>query len=227
MNLDKLKQLSSFTNKDLKLHYNIKYPEICIQRLKDKDKIITIEKGKYTLQDSTLSYATQLINPSYLSFLSALNFYGYSTQLSVKHTVAIKYNKKAIKNIKFIRVNAKYFFGYNKINYGGFDLFIANKEKLLLDCLLYQNYVQVSDTLELLKDNLDKNKIIEYLDKINNINLIKRVGYLLDLVNIDIYKYFKYKIENNNTYVKLNKNLIKTKNNNSKWKININEVVNL
>lgn len=225
MSLVKLSKLSLFTNKDLKLHCNIKYPEVYIQRLKDKNKIITIEKGKYTLNEDVLSYITHIINPSYLSFLSALNYYGYLTQLPIKHTVAIQYFKKDLKEIKFIRINPKYFFGYVKINYGGFDFFIADKEKLLLDCLLYQNHVQVSDVYDLLKDNLDKEKLIVYLLKINNINLIKRTGFLLDLVGIDIYNYFKEKLKNNNLYVKLNKNLKKTNKNNSKWKVNINDDV--
>ncbi len=92
----KLSKLSFFTNKNIKLFYNIKYPETYIQRLKNKEQIITIEKGKYTLQEDALCYATQIINSSYLSFLSALNYYGYSTQIPQKHTIAIKYNKKEI-----------------------------------------------------------------------------------------------------------------------------------
>jgi predicted transcriptional regulator of viral defense system len=227
MDLYKLSKLPLFTNKDLKLHYNIKYPEIYIQKLKNKNKIITIEKGKYTLQEDILCYVTQIVNPSYLSFLSALNFYGYSTQILQKYSVAIKNNKKDLKYIKFIKINSKYFFGYNKVNYGGFDLFIVDKEKLLLDCLLYQNYVQVSDIFELLKDNLDKNKLLNYLLKINNISLIKRTGYLLDLVGINIFDVFKNKLNNNNFYVKLNINLKRSKINNSKWKLNINEVIDI
>ncbi|MCK9293327.1 MAG: hypothetical protein WCY27_04200 [archaeon] len=227
MILEKLKQLPFFTNKDLKFYYNIKYPEVYIQRFKNKNKILTIEKGKYTLQDDSLIYSTVIIIPSYLSFLSALNFYGLSTQIPIKHTVAIKHSKKNLKNIKFIRINSKYFFGYLKIKYGDFDLFIASKEKLLLDCLLYQNQIQVSDLFNLLKSNLDKKKIVDYLSRINNVSLIKRVGYLLELVGIDIYKFFKNKINNNKSYIKLNKNLNKTNKNSVKWKLNINEVIDL
>lgn len=227
MDLSKLNKLPLFVNKDLKLYYNIKYPEVYINRLKEKNKIITIEKGKYTLQEDPLTYITLITNPSYLSFLSALYFYGYSTQIPIKYTVATKYFKKDLENVKFIKINPKYFFGYLKIKYNNSNLFIADKEKLLLDCLLYQNYVQVSDVFDLLKSGLDKKKIINYLSRINNISLIKRTGYLLDLIGIDIYYVFKNKIKNNNLYVKLNKNLNKTNINNSKWKININEVIDV
>ncbi|MFA5745396.1 MAG: hypothetical protein WCX82_04375 [archaeon] len=222
MDLSKLKKLAIFTNKDLKLYYRLKYPEVYICR--NKTKIITIEKGKYTLNENPFCYATQIINPSYISFLSALNFYEYSTQIPLKITVAIKKQKKELSQIKFIKINTKYFFGYNKIKYGGFDLFIADKEKLLLDCVSYQNFVQVNELTKLIKDNLDKEKIVTYLNRINNLNLIRRTGYLLELVGIDLYEHYT-KINKINNYILLNKNLKKSKNYNHKWKLNINEEI--
>lgn len=222
MDLTLLNKLPLFTNKDLKLHYNIKYPETYIVR--NKQKIKKIEKGKYTLHNDSLIYATHIVNPSYLSFLSALNFYEYTTQTPLKHTVATIKQKK-LNEIKFIKINRKYFFGYNKIKYGNFEIFIADKEKLLLDCLIYQKYVSISELTNLLNDNLDKNKIISYLNRINNINLLRRTGYLLETVGIDIYEKYKNKIKKINKYILLNRNLKKTKNNNTKWKINVNEVL--
>lgn len=221
MTLSKLEKLPLFRNKELKLHYRIKYPETYICR--HKNKIKTIEKGKYTLHEDPLIYATHIVNPSYLSFLSALNYYGYTTQIPLKITVAITKQKKELKDIKFIKINKKCFFGYNKIRYGDFEIFIADKEKLLLDCLIYQKYVNISELNKLLKDNLDKDKIIKYLNRINNIDLIRRAGHLLEINGIDIYEEYLYKIKKINKYILLNRKLKKTKNNNSKWKININE----
>ncbi len=224
MDLAKLKKLAIFTSKDLKLHYGINYPEMYICR--NKTKIITIEKGKYTLCKDPFCYATQIINPSYISFLSALNFYGYSTQIPLKITVAVKKQKKELTQINFVKINTNYFFGYNKIKYGDFDLFIADKEKLFIDCLAYQKQVQVNDLAGLLKDNLDKNKLIKYLNKIGNLNLIRRAGYLLDIIGIDIYDNYA-KITKINNYILLNRNLKKSKIYNKKWKLNINEEINL
>ena len=223
MDLSKLTKLPLFRNKDLKLHYGIKYPEVYICR--HITKIKTIEKGKYTLHEDPLIYATQIINPSYLSFLSALNFYGYTTQIPLKATVAITKQKKELKQIKFIKVNKRNFFGYKKIRYGDFEIFIAEKEKLLLDCLIYQKYVSISELNKLLKDNLDKEKLINYLNRINNLDLIRRAGYLLEIKGIDIYEEYLSKIKNTKKYILLNRKLKKSKINNAKWKININEVL--
>ena len=100
MNIDKLKKSPYFTNRNLKLYHNIKYPEVYITRLKKLNKIITIKKGKYTLQEDNLSYATQILFHSYISFLSALNFYNYSTQIPSKIRLVVKYFKKPLENIK-------------------------------------------------------------------------------------------------------------------------------
>lgn len=221
MDLTLLNKLPLFTNKDLKLHYDLKYPEVYIVR--NKQKIKKIEKGKYTLQEDSLIYATQIVNPSYLSFLSALNFYEYTTQIPLKHTVATTKQKKETKEIKFIKINKKYFFGYTKIKYGAFEIFIAEKEKLLLDCLIYQKYVSINELNNLLKDKLDKDKIISHLNRINNVDLIRRAGYLLEINGIDIYDNYKSKIFKINKYILLNRHLKKTNSNNTKWKININE----
>ena len=221
MDLSKLAKLPLFRNKDLKLHYGIKYPEIYICR--HIKKIKTIEKGKYTIHEDPLVYATQIINPSYLSFLSALNFYGHTTQIPLKLTIAITKQKKELKQIKFIKINKRYFFGYKKIRYGDFEIFIADKEKLLLDCLIYQKYVSVSELNKLLKDNLDKDKLINYLNRINNIDLIRRTGYLLEINGINIYDEYFQRIKKVKKYILLNRNLKKEIINNAKWKINVNE----
>jgi predicted transcriptional regulator of viral defense system len=224
MDLSKFTKLPLFRNKDIKLHYGIKYPEIYICR--NIKKIKTIEKGKYTIYEDPLIYATQIINPSYLSFLSALNFYGYTTQMPLKLTVAITKQKKELDQIKFIKINKKCFFGYQKIKYGDFEIFVAEKEKLLLDCLLYQKYVSISELKKLITDNLDKDKIINYLNRINNNNLIRRVGYILEKHEISIYEEYEKRIKKIKKYVLLNRNLKNSKTNNSRWKINVNEEIN-
>ncbi|MFH0905996.1 MAG: hypothetical protein V1824_01505 [archaeon] len=227
MIMQNLSELSCITGKNLKLILGIKNPEVYLSRYLLNKKINKIEKGKYTTQDNVLTYCTQIISPSYLSFHSALYYYGFTTQLPLKETVAIRFIKKELENIKFIRIGSKSFFGYERIKYNGYDLFIATREKLLIDCVQYQNQsIQINELLDLLKSNLNKEMIISYLKRINNLNLIKRIGYLLSLINIDIYADFKSKIENNRKYILLNKNNSKTKKFNIKWKININEDLN-
>lgn len=223
MNKEKLEQFPYFTNKMLKAFLKINYPEVYISRW--KKQLITIEKGKYTVHENPLIYATTIITPSYASFRTALNYYQLTNQIPLKTQIIANKYKKNTNLIDF--TYSKYMFGYEKIKIDEFDLFIANKEKLIIDCILYPNKgVYASELTELLKEQLDLKKIVKYLKKIRNITLTKRVGYLLETQNKKIYGFFKKDIIKDNNYPKLNPLLNKTNKINSKWKLNINEDIN-
>lgn len=219
MDKEKLEQYPFFTGKMLKAFLNKNHPSVTLVRWKHKIK--KIEKGKYTIQKNVLTYATTLVIPSYCSFRSALSYYQLTNQLPIKVQVVIKKRKKDLEEIEFIK--SKYMFGYVKKRIDEFDFFIAEKEKLLIDCLLYKEAGVFIDELEyLLKEDLDINKIINYLKKINNLNLIKRVGYLLEQNNKFIYNYFSSEIRNNTNYPKLQELNKKSNKINKKWRLNIN-----
>ena len=223
MDLSIFEDFAYFTNKDFEAFLNKKNSPVYLTQLSKENKIIKIEKGKYTLHEDPLIYITTLTLPSYLSGLSALNYYNLTTQIPIHHTIITPNQKKPIPNISFIKIKKEYFFGYKKINYKNFDIFIAEKEKLLIDCLYLDLGVNISELERLLEENLNTKKIINYLQKIDNISLIKRVGYLLEKKNnTDIYNKFKDKILLDKNYIKLEKNLPKKDINNSKWKLIIN-----
>lgn len=220
MNTTQLQKFPYITSKMLRAFLHEKHPEVTISRY--KEKLITIEKGKYTVHENVLTYATTIITPSYLSFRSALSYYGYTTQIPLQAQVMTTKQKRDLPTITF--TTTKHLFGYKRTQVEGFDLFIAEKEKLILDCLLYQEQgVSLGELLNFAKRDLNKNKIITYLKKIGNLNLIKRTGVLLENYNIDIYPEFETQIKNNNNYPQLNTQLPAKKNTDTKWRININE----
>ena len=186
MNKEELEKFPYFTGKMLKAFINNNYPSTTITRW--KGKINKIEKGKYTIHNNSLIYATVIVTPSYCSFRSALYYYQLTEQIPVRVQVAVKKRKRSNEKIQFIRIKEKDFFGYKRVRIQDFDFFIAEKEKLLLDCLLYPHAgVMPDELLGLLSEDLDKDKIIDYLEKINNINVIKRAGYLLEKSDIKIF----------------------------------------
>lgn len=81
--------------------------------------------------------------------------------------------------------------------------------------------VSISELIYLIKD-INKNRIIDYLKRINNLSLIKRIGYLLEQEKIYIYEEFKDKIMNDKNYIVLEQKLPKSDEINKKWRININ-----
>jgi predicted transcriptional regulator of viral defense system len=222
MDKDQLRQFPYFTGKMLKAFLGKKHPAMTLTRWK-KD-LIVIEKGKYTLQTDPLSYATTLVTPSYCSYRSALSYYQLTNQIPIKIQVATKKYKRPLQAIEFIQT--KYMFGYTRVTRGDFDLFIAEKEKLLLDCLMHPVAgVMPSELSEVLKEPLNKEKLEKYLLRINDINLIKRAGFLLEKAGVDIYSAFKTKIRQSKNYPRLTTLLPKTGNIDSKWRLDVNEEV--
>lgn len=222
MALSSLDQFPYFTGKMLKAFYHDNYPSTTLVRWMKKSNIRQIEKGKYTLHEDPRMYATTLITPSYCSFRSALYYYQLTNQIPLKLQLVVKKRKKDLDDITFIA--SKHVFGYRKELFGGFDFFIAEKEKLLLDCLEKpQEGVSIDELQLLLQEKLDQKKIIFYLKKINSVVLIKRTGYLLEKnCGINIYESFKKELEENKNYPKLNQLLPRTYQISNKWRININ-----
>lgn len=211
-----------FTAKTLKAFYHDNHPEVTLTRWKRKGLIKTIEKGTYTIHDNPLTYATTIATPSYCSLRSALHHYQLTTQLPKKVQVITTRRKQELEEITFIRT--KHTFGYLRTSIEGFDLFIATKEKLLLDCLHFTRHGITTDELEpLIQAGLDKDRITAYLDRTGNLNLIKRTGYLLERHGIDIHDNYKERIRKSRNYPYVDPLLPPTTRTDRKWKVHPNE----
>ncbi len=203
---------------------NIKnsYVSNLICRLNKSNKITKIIKGKYTTKDDIYQISTNLFSPSYLSFWSASYFKGYTEQIINQIQIVSTKKHKTISfqnySIKFILLNKKTFFGFDKIKYGDEFIFVADDEKLLIDSILKEKLLGNFEEIEkILKNtNFNKEKIINYLNKINNKSLNKKIGYLLEKYKqIDLSNEIKTKDKN---YVKLSRYL-NSKKINKKWKV--------
>lgn len=208
------------------------YVKQYIHRLKNKGEIKEIERGKYALSDNPFSIASNIIFPSYISFLSGLAYYGITTQIPKTITVVSLKQKKEIKfneyKIRFVKISKKRFFGYLKERYHEKSVFVAEPEKLLLDCIFLPQHCPITEVFEavetLKKENrLDIPKLIEYCKKTGSSSVAKKIGYLLELSGKDIYPNIKELL--NRKYNKLNPFLKKKGKKNKKWNLLINEDV--
>ena len=193
------------------------YVRIFLHKLAEKKYIKRIERGKYTVHEDPLIFASLLYTPSYLSSWTGLRFYNMTTQLPNWICVMIPVSKKNIKvdeKTRIIFVKTKHMWGYEKVRYGQFDIFIADKEKTIIDCLL--TGINSSDIFEALETDMDFGKLITYAQKTKNKALIKRVGFILEKIGKDPQELMSY-VDNNYVYLDASqkKNLIK----NSKWKV--------
>ena len=221
--LDKIRAKPVFRIQDIEriAYCNQNYAKQILNRLKKKKLIKQITKNRYTTKDNIFIIASNITFPSYISFWSAASFLGYTEQIVNTIQVATTRKTKPINfegyKIKFIPIK-NYFFGYKKISANEGDIFIAEDEKLVIDCLLRQKELGNMDEIENIVENakISKEKIIEYLKKINKQSLTKRAGFLLEKKkSIDIYKEFNL----DNNYILLNPASKKWKCINTKWKL--------
>ncbi|MEK6914999.1 MAG: hypothetical protein AABW89_00460 [Nanoarchaeota archaeon] len=197
---------------------SIKYSRTYIYRLKKDKLIFEIEKGKYTLKDNPLIFASFITAPSYISFWTALRFYNVTDQLPNEIMVASKRSKKEITflnaKIKFYKV--KYLWGYRKIRYNNFDIFIAELEKSIIDSVA-SGLVPLSEIVDvLINEEINTLKLKEFAIKTGSKSLIKRIGFLLDKIKVDADEMLKY-IDYN--YIILDINNKSKGDKNKKWRI--------
>ena len=163
--LKKIKEnnLEVFTSKDLEL-LSGKKPYNIIKTLTKNKEIIKIKNGIYALQDDDMKIATRAINPSYISFLSALNFYNLTDQIPVKIQLATTKRKKQ-KKYDFTTIKKELFFGYTNID----GIIIAEREKAIIDSLYIPKKARgLASVKELIKNNLHKlniSKLKKYAKK--------------------------------------------------------------
>jgi len=113
-----------------------------IRKLLKANVILKIERNKYILNDNEIadfSLANFLYQPSYVSFESALNFYGILSQFP--YEIASITTKKSVKKefqgkiFTYAQIKKNLFFGYQKTE----NYLIAYPEKALLDQLYFNS----------------------------------------------------------------------------------------
>lgn len=174
-----------------------------LYRLRKKGRMEEIERGKYLLIPAKAGYhgkwaempfviASKIVEPYYIGFWSALNYWGMTEQLpSVTFVVTTKRKKKleyGSLKFKFVTFSKKRFFGTVEEEIGGEKFTISSKEKTIVDCLIYPKYCGGID--EVIKgiweaqDEINFTKIIDYSKEMRNESVKRRLLYILNILDI-------------------------------------------
>ncbi len=227
--LEYLKKYPVFDSLTLnnKLKTSKEYTNLFLNRLVKKNMLHRIERNAYTLYDDPFLIASRISWPSYISCWSALKFHNLTEQIPHNIGIITTHYKKPVKFLKseiiFITIKTKNFFGYEKFEYNGFDIFVADPEKSIIDSILFKK-VSFSEIREIISNNINTlrfNKFLRYLIRINNKALIKRFGFLLESLGKNYYKILKKYISGPYTPLDYSKKPIG--NRNEKWRIIIND----
>lgn len=193
--------------------------------------LIRIKKGLYAISDlsnrgflslSPYVVANLLVKESYVSFESALAYYGMFDQLTSK-IIAVsktKYKTASLNSIQydFLNVKEQFFFGWQKVTIDNQTVLIAYAEKALVDMIhFHRSKYSVDLVIEKLKehqDKLDMKRLNEYISKMSIVT-IKTYGFIFDLLGINSEKLYKL-VKGNNVTLKMLSDDTKF---NAKWRL--------
>lgn len=180
--LQQLRNYPLFTENDVAkiLNKDASYVRIILHRLCRQGYIHRLERGKYTLYEDPLIYASYMVAPSYCSLWTALRFHNLTQQQPKNIFIVCAVPKKSIKigPTQVIFTQSKHLFGYKKERYADFDIFMANPEKTIIDSMLSK--IPLEYILEALEEKINFQQLAEYAQRTANKSLIKRLGYLLE-----------------------------------------------
>jgi predicted transcriptional regulator of viral defense system len=166
--LEELKKHIVFTSKTINdiTRKEKKYSNLILYRLKKTGYVNEIERDKYTTYKDPFLIASRIVWPSYMSGWTALQHYNLTEQIpQIIEIVTTRSRKMRIiifmgVKIEFSRIKQEYFFAYEKIDYGGHQIFMAKKEKALLDAL-FLKHISPQTFMEIIEQNRKKISIMK------------------------------------------------------------------
>lgn len=131
----------------------------------------------------------------YIGYYSALQIHNLITQPSLKEQIVVSKQLRPseikIKDVsfQFIYHNPKHFFGVKKTWIDNYNkVLCSDLEKTIVDCLFKPDYaggiVEIARAIHMSKNQIDFNRLLDYAKKFDSQAVIKRLGFLLELLEI-------------------------------------------
>jgi len=167
---------------------------------------------------------------NYVGYYSALQIHGLITQPSLKEQIVVAEQQKpselTIRKVifQFIYHNPTHFFGwtskwvdpYQKIR-------CSDLEKTIIDCLFQPEYaggiVEIAKALYTCHHQLNYPRLIMYIDQFKSQAVLKRLGFLLELMNINTTITEDLRKQKSSSYILLDPSLPKAGKYISRWSI--------
>ena len=171
-----------------------------LRRMEQAGLVARIERGNYVLLGMTpekvmsnpLYIGCSLAAPCYITGWSALHFYGLTEQAPRKVFIATSRRKPELSfglmTFKFITIDPRIFFGYQRIVHADLPVVIADEAKAILDSLFLPRYsgglAEAARALSIAirEKELSITDLLEYAARFQSPSLSARLGYLLELL---------------------------------------------
>jgi predicted transcriptional regulator of viral defense system len=166
----------------------------------------------------------------YIGYYSALQVHNLITQPSLKEQIVVPKQMRSseiiVKGIpfQFIYHNEDHFFGDKKIWIDDFNkVRCSDIEKTIVDCLFKPDYaggiVEIAKAIYTTRQQLDFEKLLRYCIRFKSQAVVKRLGYLLELLEIDTKILWDLQGLKAGAYIVLDTGLPKTGTPNNRWSI--------
>ena len=169
----------------------------------------------------------------YIGYYSALALHDLTVQPALREQIVVnKPLRPLIQEVKgipfqFITYNEQHFFGISKkwVQQGTFRINCSDLEKTLIDCAFKPEYgggvAELSRALYKSRSILNQQKLLDYLNKFDSDAVIRRLGYLMEALDIlpDLAQKLAELLEGSSTYVRLDTALPKSGQMLSRWGI--------
>ena len=219
-----------------------------LHSLVEKKWVLPLKRGLYVIvpldigvkgADAYLIHnfiiAANLVTPYYIGYWSALNYHGLSDQIPSTTFIATTLAKKPLKILDvvyhFVRLKKSKFFGITEIEVEANKVKISNPEKTIVDCLDHSEHAggidEVAKSIYFSHQELDFKKIKDYAERMKNLAILKRLGFILEKSELlNKYKFVFADFQPSQGYPALDKLSPKKGKHNSKWGLLINKEIN-
>jgi predicted transcriptional regulator of viral defense system len=182
-----------------------KYAKVLANNLTKKKWVINLRRGVYLIvplsagvsahyTEHEFVIASHLVSPYYIAYWSALNFHGFTEQTPFTVFVATtkRTKNREVLNTKynFVTLSKRKFFGFEPTAVSTYKINISDREKTLADALDHPEYCggisEAAKSLWNAKEKVSMEKIVSYAERMRNTAIVKRLGYLLESLNINV-----------------------------------------
>ncbi len=170
----------------------------------------------------------------YIAYYSALEIHSLITQPALREMVVVNRQIKPslIKiqgvEFQFICHNDKHFFGFTRTKIDKYNRVVCSDlEKTIIDCLYKPEYangiVEVAKAIYKVMDMINYDKLMSYMRRFDSHAVIKRFGFLVNLLEIDTPITDELLEMRSSAYTPLDPSMPKEGKMVSKWRILVNE----
>ena len=160
------------------------YASLFLQRGIKNGKFARAMRGLYYLRERSNEYeiASHVISPSYISMVSALSYFGLTTQIPNKVYVVSTERHKAIDDVMgfeivFRHVRPGMMFGYHKESDG--NVFMADPEKAIVDIFYFHDVNDLDYGVLEKPPRINIRKLTDYAIRSGDSSVIRGVGEML------------------------------------------------